>query len=255
MRRGCVSPLRTRGGGQPHPAVSVRPRVCVPLSERVWPASAVRPGLRAPVVGGVGTHVSGCPCDTQVHAPGRPGRSAPLGSRPESAHTRASRAPDPQTMNGSLAAGATQGPLKGPGSLRPPPSTTPGAPFPDSDGPGAQTMLSPPKKRKIIKQGTVNSFPASLASAPAARAPKQLQDSTVCVRSGPGPKASDPPWREEGEGGPEGAAPGEGCRLLQALSSSPSPGWPKVRLQRATNSWPTLAHQVGKPRLGMAQGH
>ncbi|XP_010849151.1 PREDICTED: MTSS1-like protein, partial [Bison bison bison] len=102
-------------------------------------------------------------------------------------------------MNGGLAAGATQGPLKGPGSLRPPPSTTLGAPFPDSDGPGAQTMLSPPKKRKIIKQGTVNSFPASLASAPAARAPKQLQDSTVCVRSGPGPKASDPPSGEEGE--------------------------------------------------------
>lgn len=162
-----------------------------------------------------------------VRAPGRPGRSAPLGSRPEPAHTRASRAPDPQTKNGDLAPGATHAPLKGPGSLRPPPSTTLVPHFPAPDGPGAQTMLSPPKQRKIIKQGTVNSFPASLASAPAARVPNKLLDSTVCSMSAPGPRASDPPWGEEGEGGAEGAAPGEGCCCSRLSAPAPLPDGPR----------------------------
>lgn len=64
---------------QPRPAVSGRPRVCVPLSECVWPLSAVRPGLRVPVVGGVGTRVSGCPCGTQGPCPWSPGSQRPLG--------------------------------------------------------------------------------------------------------------------------------------------------------------------------------
>lgn len=162
-----------------------------------------------------------------VRAPGRPGRSAPLGSRPEPAHTRASRAPDPQTKNGDLAPGATHAPLKGPGSLRPPPSTTLVPHFPAPDGPGAQTMLSPPKQRKIIKQGTVNSFPASLASAPAARIPNKLLDSTVCSMSAPGPRASDPPWGEEGEGGAEGAAPGEDCCCSRLSAPAPLPDGPR----------------------------
>lgn len=250
----CVSPWGTRGGGSRVPPCRGGPAsVCPCLSAS---------GLCLPCA-----LVSGCPswgvwaraclgvrAIPRVHAPGRPGRSAPLGSRPEPAHTRASRAPDPQTMNGGLAPGATHGPLKGPGSLRPL-LYHPRGPLPRPRRPRNPDNAVTAKAAKNNKQGTVNSFPASLASAPAARAPNQLQDPTVCARSGPGPKASDLPWGEEGEGGPEGAAPGEDCRLLQALSSSPSLGWPKVRLQQATNSWPTLAHQVGKPRLGTAQGH
>ena len=55
--------------------------------------------------------------------------------------------------------------------------------------------------------------------------------------------------------GAEGAAPGEGCCCSRLSAPAPRPDWPKVRLQRATTFWPTLAHQMGKPRLGMAQGH
>lgn len=89
-------------------------------------------GLRLPCA-----RVSGCPswgvwvlvcrgvrAVPGVQAPGRPGRSAPLGTRPEPAHTRAPRAPDPQTMNGVWLRERLHGPLTGPGSLRPPPPTT-----------------------------------------------------------------------------------------------------------------------------------
>lgn len=69
---GCASaiagPLGARGGGQQCPAVSVRRGVCVSLSERDGPASAVRGGLLA--------SIWGCGCSfvrVSMRSPGSPG--------------------------------------------------------------------------------------------------------------------------------------------------------------------------------------
>lgn len=91
---GCGSPRGTRGGGQQCPAVPVRRRVCVSLSERVRPASAVRPGSWAPIWRDVGTRV-GVSSRSRGLCPGSSSYSFPMESRPKPAHPDSLRSRPP----------------------------------------------------------------------------------------------------------------------------------------------------------------
>lgn len=151
-------PLGARGAGSRAPlglcaAGSVCP--CVSVAE----LRLLRARVPRRLSGGVGARVSGCPCGPRGRCSRSLGSQRPRGLASGACAHPGSLRPRPLHHEWCLAPGATLWAFTRSG-VRPLPPPRP--PYTPKAGLGAQTMLSPPKQGKIIKQRTVNSFPTGL---------------------------------------------------------------------------------------------